>query len=164
MALACVFAVACKEPTKPTKHGTDEPRQAHRCQVESDCAAEERCFQSLCVSITQTTDTDVAPPVAHLRATPVSLAFGAVPPGSSQRLLVILENDGDAMVTLEQVRIEPPDVGFHVAPLGTGPFWIRPGRSREVFVDFMPQVSGAQEAVLVVGGGGVAVTIVLRGN
>lgn len=156
--------LACDEAQKPVKHGTDEPPVVTRCQRDDECASGERCLQSLCVLVPPPTDPDVVPSTAHLRATPLSLGFGAVALGTTQRLAVVLENDGGEMLTLDEVRITPSDLGFRVAPLGTGPFWIRPGRSREIFVDFTPTQSGSRSAELLVRGRGVEIVVMLQGN
>lgn len=85
-----------------------------------------------------------------LSASPVALNFGVVAPPSTRRLAVVVSNEGPAMATLYLVRILPEGAPFRVEPMGYGPFWIRPGRSRELFVSYAPTTPGHHDATLLV--------------
>jgi hypothetical protein len=77
---------------------------------------------------------------------------------------MVLTNHGSVMVTLEATRIAPAGAPFRVEPKGYGPFWIRPGRSREVFVTFTPTGAGHQDATVIVESDAPPVAVPLIGN
>lgn len=117
------------------------------CSGPTDCAADQTCLHGSCV---QTPTSGATLPEAHLFATPSQLRFGTMAAGESRSLSLVLENDGEAMVTIERTRIEPATAPFRIEPLGSGPFWIRPGRSRAIFVTFAPLAIGNYDAELAI--------------
>jgi hypothetical protein len=118
------------------------------CTDNADCAAGHVCFQSQCVAAPSGYEGDGPAPRASLKSQQPAVDFGALGAVEARSLPITLENDGETMLELSAVRIEPATSTFRVDPMGTGPFWIRPGRTREVFVTYKPALGGAQSAVL----------------
>ena len=163
--IAALALVACTDTQPPVKQGHAIPVGGTACRSAGDCAPGEICFQSQCVPPPPPADDDAPPaPRAHLSATPLELSFGATTTPVTHTLAVVLANDGEAMLTVEDVRIEPAAAPFHLEPLGAGPFWVRPGRSREIFVTYAPTSAGAYEASLTVVTQAPAVSVALAGN
>lgn len=133
------------------------------CASTADCTAGMMCLEGLCVQAPPSAGSGDAP-AAHLTITPTNLDFGRVDVGTARRLALNLDNDGAAMLTLGRVDITPADQGFVVAPLGTGPFWIRPGESRQIFVIYRPTAAQPSQASLRVESQAAAVTIALLGE
>ena len=104
------------------------------CNTSAQCAIGQICMHGRCVeSPDRPAETEPLRPL--LSATPGQLEFGTVAAGAERRLSVVLANDGEAMLTVRHVAIDGA-TGFRVESLGTGPFWIRPGRSRDLFVTY----------------------------
>lgn len=142
--LVALFLSACNGPSSPTKPGDpDRP-----CRDTADCTAGEVCIHNLCTDAP--TGGDTAEAIAHLTASPSQLSFGTVAPGGKRRLSVVLLNDGQRVVTITRAQIEPATAPFRIESMGTGPFWIRPGRSRAIFATYAPVEAGSRVAELVI--------------
>ena len=101
--------------------------------------------------------------VLHLSAAPQALSFGNLTPGANRRLAVRIINDGEAVVTL-RAHLEPADAAFFVEPMGSGPFWVRPGRDRAVFVRYAPTAAGPHAAALVIDSDAPPVRVPVSGD
>lgn len=133
------------------------------CSAQSDCAAEQLCLHGQCVAA----PIPAGGPVRgnpHLTATPGALSFGTATTPAGRTLAIVLENDGDSMLELGGVTIVPATSAFRLEQLGAGPFWIQPGRSREIFVTYAPAGAGAQTATLRIESQAPAVDIPLSGD
>jgi hypothetical protein len=165
VAVVALAAACAGEPTTPTKaEVTDLRSGGSGCRHDGDCAPGQTCFQAMCTSLPEP-PSGVAPTgVASLEAAPASLSFGTVAVAAEKRLAIALTNDGEAMVTLEGVQITPSTSPFRLEPLGAGPFWIRPERSREIFVTYAPTTPGPHGATLRITSQAPAVSVNLSGN
>lgn len=133
------------------------------CSAQSDCATDQICLHGQCVAA----PIPAGGPVRgnpHLTASPGALSFGSVTGPAGRTLAIVLENDGDAMLELGGVTIVPASSSFKLEQLGAGPFWIQPGRSREIFVTYAPASPGAQTATLRIESQAQAVDVPLSGN
>jgi hypothetical protein len=92
------------------------------------------------------------------------LSFGTLSPPQTRTLTLVLDNQGDAVVTLARVTFDPDTSPFRVEPMGYGPFWIRPGRSREIFVTFVPVDTTHVDATLTIESEAPPQSVVLLGN
>lgn len=160
LSLALTLACSSKRST-----GTPDEQQQQEpgCSGHADCSDGKLCVHGLCV----------APPTgygeeqvgrASLRASSAALDFGSVAADGSRTLPVTLTNDGEVVVELDAVRIEPAASTFRVEPLGHAPFWIRPGRARDVFVTYEPALGGANNATLTVESKAAPVVVTLTGH
>jgi len=87
------------------------------------------------------------PPVAHIQATPTSLAFGAVHVGTGKTLPVSLKNTGNASLSISNLHATAPQY----VPNPSGSFSVAPGTSRTVNVTFMPSAAQSFPAALSMG-------------
>ena len=162
--LFCILFLACsKNPGQALTTGNAN-NTGGACSTELDCPANMWCLDQRCSE----RNTPETPPgdveLAALAATPESLNFGSVTPPAVRTLALILDNVGARMVTLTRVHVLPEGSSFRIEPLGYGPFWIRPGRSREVFVTFAPTDSTHRAASLLIESEAPTQTVTLLGN
>ncbi len=166
LVMLVVLLTACGEGIVPPEKARGHAGIGETgCTQDADCEPNARCLQDLCTPLPP--GTEPTPPgsnQAHLSAAPLSLNFGVVAPGTSRRLGLVLSNDGEAMVTLEGAEIVPAGSPFTLEQLGTGPFWVRPGRGRELFVRYTPAAAGLHQATLRLSSQAPVVEIPLRGD
>jgi hypothetical protein len=162
-----LFATAAAGCAKDPGQGTtDRPPTitGGACITNADCPPTLWCLHQRCSERLP----DTAPPgdadAADIAVAPASLDFGNVVPPATRTLAVVLENVGGRMVTLSRVQVSPGGSPFRVEPMGYGPFWIRPGRSREIFVTFVPTASAHVEAMLVIESESPTRSLTLLGN
>ena len=160
--LICIVLAALGCSKDP---GTGHPDTTGRgpggaCLTEADCPPEQWCLHQRCSDRPGAQE----PPGsdAHLVATPGTLHFGTVAVGESQTLALVLENDGGSFVSIARVTVDAAP--FTVESMGYGPFWIRPERTRELFVTYTPTASGSHEATLTIHSQAPPVTVSLLGN
>lgn len=154
-----VSASACQGRKTPN----EEVGPSGLCSAQSDCATDQICLHGQCVPA----PIPAGGPVRgnpHLTATPGALSFGSATSPAGRTLAIVLENDGDAMLELGGVTIVPASSAFKLEQLGAGPFWIQPGRSREIFVTYAPATPGSQTATLRIESQAPAIDVPLSGN
>ncbi|MEE8408036.1 MAG: hypothetical protein V3T05_00390 [Myxococcota bacterium] len=162
--LLAIAAATCSKGAGQVTIGADtDGTSGGECTVDADCAPEDWCNQTVCEQRESEPPQDPEP-VPHLAATPASLNFGSVTVNESRTLAVVLENDGETMITISGARIGPRGMPFGVEPMGYGPFWIRPERSREIFITYAPATVGHHEATLTVESEAPDITVQLIGN
>lgn len=161
---AFLLIVSCGSGRDLTKN--PKGRSGHTGCVQSiDCPNQETCFQGNCTaSVEPPTDSDASESPSHLLATPQSLVFGTVAPGTNKRLAVELGNDSQEIATLSGATLAPPNAPFALESLGSGPFWVRSQNKRTVFVTFAPSSVAHHQAVLTLHYNGGDVVINLAGN
>lgn len=137
------------------------------CASSAQCAPNHICLHGRCMQRAVGGDSNTTPQ-ASLRATPQTLEFATVPPGVTKTLELVLSNEGTAVVTLNATEIvsngSPASVGrFSIEPMGAGPFWIRPGRQRSVFVTYEGDGAGPHGARLSITSAAAPIVVELRG-
>ena len=155
-----LLTCACSaNTTAPVKE--PEVTRGEGCGAPDQCAVDETCLHGSCIALPTTPNNTV---IAQLIATPGQLSFGTVAVGDSQRLSIVLENIGEGIVTIDGVGIEPVREPFVVEPFGNGPFWIRPGRARPLFITYAPLSFGFHTAQLVIDSAAPTLRITLTGS
>lgn len=81
---------------------------------------------------------------------PGSFEFGVVPPGFEHRIEGWIRNDGDAPLTLEEVRLEPPDPAFEIKFDFTLPRELERNEEIPFSLRFAPDAVGTYGSELVV--------------
>ncbi len=158
-----LFAASCNDGKKSTADTGSERQYGQGCRHDGDCNSNEVCLLGSCSPLPA--DSGGQPTVAaELSAAPQSLGFGTVEVGDARSLAVVLSNTGEVVVTLDALAIEPATAPFTLEPTGAGPFWVRPGRSREVFVRYAPTDSAPDEAVLTIASEAPLLRVPLSGN
>lgn len=134
------------------------------CTATSDCPAGQVCLHGECIPAPTDGSGNSAAPDLRLAADPQDLSFGTVAASASKTLSLTVSNTGDGVVELSRVEISPVASTFRVESLGTGPFWIRPGRNREILVTYEPGLGGANAATLTIRSAAPDVTVSLNGS
>jgi len=164
--LTCIVlaVIGCsKDPGTPGRPDTTGRGAGGACLTNADCPPTQWCLHQRCSD-----RADPPEPAGgsddHLAATPGTLNFGMVVVGDSRTLALVVENDGASVVTIQEVTVDQDDAPFSIESMGYGPFWIRPGRVREIFVTFTPTGTASQTATLTIHSPAPAVTVNLIGN
>jgi len=145
----------------PSRHSANS---GGACTTSDDCPTDMWCLEELCSPrwAAEPQAADAATP--RLSVTPASLNFGALAPGGRRTLSLLLENTGDTMIIITAAALVPTTTDFRVEPMGHGPFWIRPGRARALFVSFVPTTTTHAQATLSIASAAPTASIRLQGN
>lgn len=165
LAVAAFFG--CQAPPSESTSQTGKPVL---CRNSRGCGAGRICFHGRCTSATPPggwrqphAAGSVAPP-QQIRLSPGTLSFGEVAVGQKRRFAISIENAGPELITIRQARLTPPSAPFRIETLGSGPFWVRPGAPRDIFITFMPVSSAPVEATLHVATARAQTSARLHGN
>jgi len=140
LALLVGLGTACSSKRAPHTSPPSQVQVGDGCGDSSECAEGQTCLHGACIAQPTGAVAD-NPPIYALEA---QLAPSAAP----DRTAVRLTNTGEAVLTLRLAHVVPDDAAYEVASMGTGPFWIRPGRTRELYIERRDQ--GAMIAELVI--------------
>ncbi|MBI5509796.1 MAG: hypothetical protein HY903_13660 [Deltaproteobacteria bacterium] len=147
LVIALLPLVACQGRAPNGGTGGGAP-SAGACISDADCPPSMWCLYQRCSDRAAPFVPPIDTTSPAISAAPAALSFGIIEPPTTRTLSVVLSNVGDTMLTIESVTITPPGSPFAVEHLGYGPFWIRPGRSRDVFVTCAPASTAHQAATL----------------
>jgi len=155
---------ACHREPGPGRFEAPPPNPGTACQTEADCPPDRWCLHQQCVlrplEAPPPGDTDLP----RLTVTPATLSFGVLAPPERKTLALVVANTGTSMLTLSGVEVVPADAPFIVESTGFGPFWVRPGRSREIFLTFAPVTTTAVRAQLRIESAAPPATVDVVGN
>lgn len=101
-------------------------------------------------------------PRIGLPASPLSV--GRVEDGGSKQQQVLVENMGDAALTITEVTLSGPDASAFAIVEGAGPVTVPPGGEHVVTVRFAPDGGRAREAELTVQGNAPSAAVMLTGR